>query len=162
MSGPRGTSSATLWWLGHVRGRLKFTDGSTRDLDIGILIGNYLLVVEAKARAATRDLLIVGDEDALARRWEWDIKPDMSTVDNLAASLAAAPRGRNYAIPENVSELIPLICGPLPEWIPEIDKKWWLYEDIPRVSTPDELIEVIDRILRGDPPAQNRIRMSLV
>jgi hypothetical protein len=157
-----GKTDITIWWLGHVRGPLRFHDGETRDLDIGIVIGARLLLVEAKAHASTRDLLIVGDPDALARRWEWEIKSDIRQIDTLAECLSAAPSGRNFAIPKGVAELIPLVCGPLPEWIPEMDRRWWLYDDIPRICTPDELIEVIDRVLKDDVPVENRLPVKPV
>ncbi|GAJ00791.1 unnamed protein product, partial [marine sediment metagenome] len=98
-----------------------------------------------------RDLLIVGEPDSLKQRWETIVK-DVEQVDTLSERLLKEPKGKNFEVPDSVKWIVPIVCGPFAEWVPSSSQKWWLYEDIPRVLTPDELLETIARVKNGDFP----------
>jgi len=146
-----------VWRLGHEQGPLKFNTGRPRDADIAIVVKDYLILIEAKAHAGKKDLLLVGAPDRLQERWERVVQPSVRQADTLANRTAKEPKGKNFEIPHKVNRIVALVCGPLPEWIPSSDKEWWLYDDIPRVCTPQELLDIISRIQRGQSPNQNVI-----
>ena len=149
----------TIWRLGHEQGNIRFQKKKSRDVDIGIIVDDHLFVIEVKAHAAKRDLLIVGEPDSLKQRWENMIIEDIKKLDALSECLLKNPRGDNYEIPDSVKWIVPIVCGPFPEWIPLPEKKWWLYVDIPRICTPNELLETIERVKEGNFP-KYRIAMS--
>ncbi len=154
------TLHISVWWLGHERGFIKFSSNGPRDVDIGLIVDNYLLIIEVKAYAGSRDLLIVGNPESLGERWENVVKPALQQVDTLSERLIKEPKGRNFKIPSEVKWIVPIVCGPFTEWIPSSDPKWWLYQDIPRVCTPNELLETMARIKAGNFP-RYKLSMSL-
>lgn len=154
------TLHISIWWLGHERGFIKFSTNGLRDVDIGLIVNDYLLIIEVKAYAGSRDLLIVGDPESLGERWEKSVKPALQQVDTLSERLIKEPRGENFKIPSVVKWIVPIVCGPFTEWIPSSDPKWWLYQDVPRVCTPDELLETMARIKAGSFP-RYKLSMSL-
>lgn len=141
----------TIWWLGSEKGNIRFREKGKRDVDIGIIVDQHLLIIDVKAHAATRDLLIVGEPDSLKQRWETIVK-DVEQVDTLSERLLKEPKGKNFEVPDSVRWIVPIVCGPFAEWVPSSSQKWWLYGDIPRVLTPDELLETIARVKNGDFP----------
>ncbi|MBA7630614.1 hypothetical protein ES703_38137 [subsurface metagenome] len=141
----------TIWWLGHEKGMIRFREKGKRDVDIGIIVDQHLLIIDVKAHAATRDLVIIGEPGRLKRRWKTIMK-DLKQVDTLCKRLLKEPKGKNFEVPDSVKWIVPIVCGPFTEWVPSSSQKWWLYEDIPRVLTPDELLETIARAKNGDFP----------
>lgn len=147
------TLGISLWWLGQgAKNKVKFYASGERDVDIGLIVNNHLLILEIKAYAGRRDLLLVGNPECLSERWENRIKPAIHQVDTLSERLSKEPEGKNFKIPREVKWVVPIVCGPFTEWIPSSDSKWWLYHDIPRVCTPNEVLEIITRIENGDLP----------
>ena len=147
-----GSLGITIWWLGNEQGKIRLQKKESRDVDIGIIVDDHLFIIEIKAHAANRDLLIVGKPDSLKRRWEKIIIKDFRQLDTLSEHLLKTPRGENYKIPDSVKWIVPILCGPFPEWVPSSAKKRWLYVDIPRVCTPNELLETIERVKEGNFP----------
>lgn len=142
-----------LWWVGNCgHHRLKFSSGNSEDLDFGIIVDDHVLAVELKAYGASRKLLFRGALRALNDRWQERIQPAVAKIDALARKLARHPFGCNYLLPASVRWVVPMVCAPFPEWIPSLNKKWWLYADVPRVCTPEELFDVLGRIRRGEYP----------
>ncbi|WP_445219357.1 hypothetical protein ACKWRH_03660 [Bradyrhizobium sp. Pa8] len=153
---PSYRSSVQLAWHGDGgRKRLRLTNGRKPDLDIGIFANDLMLAIEVKARGASRKLLFSGTIDEMHERWRKRIRPALADIDYLAASIAR--RESNLRIPRSIRGIVPLVCCPFPEWIVSLDKKFWIYEDIPRVCTPDELLHIVDRLVDGDDPNSESI-----
>ncbi len=148
-----------VWWRGERAGMLRFADASQRDLDLGIVAGKHLLVVECKGNSCPRRLLVVGEPRELADRWESLVLPNLAQVDSLTDRLCAEPTGRNFGIPSSVDWIVPVVCTPSPEWIPETGERYWLYPDIPRVVLPGELPEICNRLRSGQEPL-HRVRLA--
>lgn len=140
-----------VWWRGRQAGPLIFERAPTRDADIALVVDDRLLLVDAKAFAGDRELLIVGNPRELTRRWEETIIPALRQVDDLAERLAKEPRGQNFELPRNIKWIIPAICGPFPEWIPSRAARWWLDSETPRCFTPQELINAVEAVREGSP-----------
>lgn len=147
-----------IWWNGLEKGNIRFIKDGKRDVDIGIIVNGHLLIIEAKSRAGKRDIYFVGNREKLLDRWKQLIE-DIQKVDSLSKRLVKEPRGKNFEIPNMVKWIVPILCEPFVEWIPFSDQKWWLYKDIPRACTPEELIETIERINNGKFP-QYRLQVS--
>lgn len=143
----------SIWWRGRRDGRLRFISREERDADIALLVDNCLIVVEVKARAFPRDLLIVGDPKRLNRRWKEVVQADLDQVDTLSELLQRKPIGLNFQIPDVVDWIVPLVCTTACEWIPSKDRKWWLFDDMPRACTALELMELISRVKNGILPS---------
>jgi hypothetical protein len=143
----------SVWWRGRRNNLLRFDTKVARDADIALLVESCVVVVEVKAHAMPRDLLILGDLGALTERWEKVLRPALDQVDTLADLVRSAPKRRNFDIPESVQWIVPLVCTPACEWIPSTDRKWWLFDDVPRVCTLAELMEVLSRIHTGELPS---------
>ena len=41
--------------------------------------------------------------------------------------------------PDADNRRVPLLCTPSAEWVPTLDARLWLYDDLPRVRTPEEV-----------------------
>lgn len=149
--------SAEVVWRGRgARTRLRPPRGASRDVDLALRIDDCLLLIEIKSHHANSDLIFVGDPDELDKRWE-TIRLDLDQIDVTARVLAAAPKGKNYSIPSAVKYIIALVCAPHPEWIASSDPRYWLYDDLPRVCTPEELMEVVTRLGERSLPSSNKI-----
>lgn len=139
----------SIWWRGRYDRKLRFREGMVSDADVIVLVDNYLIIIEAKAHALPRELLLVGDPERLNKRWEEVVQVDLQQVDELAESLQLQPHGLNFQIPDVVDWIVPVVCTTACEWIPSLDRKWWLFDDIPRVCTLSELMEIIGRVKIG-------------
>lgn len=155
-----GELGAEVWWQGHQSGVLKFRSGPARDCDLGIVAGDVLLLVDAKAHAVDREQLLVGTPRKLQRRWEEVILPDLNQVDSLVVRLQQERSGRNFQLPAAIRSIVGIVCTTFPEWIPSTSPQFWLYDDIPRVCTPEELWDVVDRTVKGSPPERNRVALA--
>jgi hypothetical protein len=140
----------TVFRIGLDAGVLRFASGATRDNDLGIVAGKCLVVVEAKAFSGARRLRLVGDPGALMSRWQDQLIPAMRQADSLARRIAKEPVGRNYVVPQDVREVLPIVCLPMTEWIPSRARKWWPCEEIPCFCTPEELVELLVGLKEGE------------
>ncbi|KQC13900.1 MAG: hypothetical protein APR63_07020 [Desulfuromonas sp. SDB] len=147
------TLGISLWWLGQgAKNKIRFHAGGVRDIDIGIIVDDHLLILEVKAYSGRWDLYLNPDPNMLKKRWEKKIKPAINQVDTLSERLSIEIEGKNFKIPCDVRWVVPIVCSPFVEWIPSYNQKWWLYKNIPRVCTPDEIFEIIEQIKKGNSP----------
>jgi hypothetical protein len=152
--------AADIWWVGRgARTRLQLPHGPSRDIDIAIRFERCLLLVEIKSHSARRDLDFVGDPEDLRQRW-LRIEGDLDQIDDTARALAAAPIGKNYVIPETVEFILSVVCSSYREWIPTDNPRFWMYEEMPRVCTPEELMELITRLSNNRLPVSNRVSVQ--
>jgi hypothetical protein len=150
---------ASVWWYGEGKRRLSFGAGRSRDLDIGIILNDWLVLIEVKALGGSRELLFLGDPEELDKRTE-KLQTALFQVDSLSRRLAACPRGRNFLIPSTVRKIVGVVCSPFPEWTSSTNSFWWIYPDFPRVCQPDDVVELLRRIKRGEYPVANGIGVA--
>ena len=59
----------------------------------------------------------------------------------LAAFLRAHRARKDYAVPEGVQDIEWVVVTPGVECIPTVDARYWLTPTVPRICTPEELID---------------------
>ncbi|GAG53851.1 unnamed protein product, partial [marine sediment metagenome] len=52
--------------------------------------------------------------------------------------------GNNYALPDETKHILSLVASPFPEYIDTKNDFYFLSQNIPRVCTPREIIELIN------------------
>lgn len=148
-----------VWWLGRERGFLRSKNWGHRDLDVGVVCGEYLVAVEVKAFSQGRLDYVEGHPEELARRWEGVVRPALRRIDSLARLVADNPVGENYQVPQYVRWVLPVVCTTLPEWIPTAQTEFWIEEELPRICSLGELKGIFGELGRGLAP-QNRIPVT--
>lgn len=147
-------SDIKIWRIGLDQGKLWFTDGKSRDADLALVVNDTLIIVEITSLRAERALKTIGDPNKLQEHWG-KLHDKITQVETLAKKLIANRDGENFKVPKNVKQMVALVCVPQVEWIPFKEKRYWLFDNIPIVCTPDELLDVIKRIQTGDFPENN-------
>jgi len=129
---------ASVW---RKRGLLRGTDQSSREIDVGIICGDVLFVVDcfALARSLAFDK---GKPEALSHRQE-KLTAKLEQVDTLAQWLKAHPRGNNYDVPSQIRRLVPLVVSAFVEYIWTRDRGLWLTDHVPRVCTVSEFETIL-------------------
>lgn len=121
--------------------KLHHLDGTEREIDVGVVAGSTLFVVECKAR--TRGLRVDrGDWSARLNREETLVE-DLAQARTLVEFLEAEPAGADYVVPQGITQLEPLLCTPTPEYIWTRNSDLWLTPDIPRICTTAELVAAL-------------------
>jgi hypothetical protein len=125
--------------------RLHHRDGPEREIDLGIVAGETLYVIECKARV--RSIRIDrGDWSARLNRQETLIE-DLEQARTLVEFLREEPVGADYEVPANVTSFEYLLCTPGAEFIWTREPELWVTDEIPRICTPDELILMLNAAL---------------
>ena len=102
---------------------------------------DILLIVECKAinRSIAFDR---GTKEALKFRKE-KYNEAIEQVDEKAEWLIKNKKGTNFDI-SIYKKIIPVVITPFKEYIRTDERKYWLSDEIPRILTPFELIEMIE------------------
>ncbi len=142
----RHLQAGTIWKSSTV---LKFDNGDPpeREIDLSIVIGDLLVVAECKSYGVPPMYERAKPEFLRARREK--LVEALRQVDSLARRLAASPSGRNYEVSESVQYIVPVVLSPGVEYVEGDDPSHWLNDDVPRVCTPSELIQVLERCITG-------------
>lgn len=128
-----------LWGAHRV---LKFHDGSERELDLGIVLGEVMLVCECRSHAVPPSF-DRGEPDALWER-EQKLGAAVAKADSLSQKLAGHPKGRNFALPDGVRFVIPCVLTPFAEYLPEKSSTFFFDDgNWPRVCVPEEFAEFL-------------------
>jgi hypothetical protein len=135
----------------------KAFDGTEKQIDCAYSVGNHLIIVECKAVGRSIGYER-GDPRAIAYRQQNVVERGLAEADEKAAWLTQKPRGKNYDI-SSFEDVLPVAVSPFVEFIPSKRPTYWISNDIPRVLTPSELKEVLDKpkIINA---AMNRIRVQ--
>lgn len=129
-------------------GKCKAYDGTERQFDGAFAAGDCLIAVECKAARRSIDV-DRGKPEAIQKRWKL-IDQALSKHDERALWLAERPKGRNYDA-TRFSWIIPVVVTPFVEFTPSLEPRYWLLPDLPRVITPTELEDALERgTLTGD------------
>lgn len=115
--------------------------GEVREVDVSFIQGDRLFVVECKAFAHTHRL-DKGDYWPTCQRWE-QLVAAHNQAETLIDFLKRNPRGSNYAVPQEVTEFVPLVCTPHNEWVASSSEAYWLAPTIPVFCTPTELARYV-------------------
>ena len=145
------TSDVEFW---ATLNELEFDDGSRRELDLGVLKGETMLVCECKSHVVP-PAFERGEPDEIWNR-EQQLRSAFKKADTLAQKLAQSAKGRNFTLPEEVKSLIPCVLTPFPEYLPERNSTFFFDNDNrPRICVPEELAEFLREPTQPDEPAQN-------
>jgi hypothetical protein len=130
------------------------------DLDCPLRVGDTIVLVEAKGKLLRYPAEAV-DRESVVKRWEENTKY-LKKIDATAQVLAERKNQPGYRDGmKGVRRILPVVCRPYPEWVPELDPRYWLRlptvhdPGVPRILTPPELkryLEGVDEdVLRGLP-----------
>ena len=114
----------------------KSLSGQSKQIDAAFEAGDTLVIVECKA-VARSIAFDRGDPTAINFRCEI-VDRALSEVDEKARWLSQNPVGRNYDL-RRFERILPLASTPFVEYIPTLDKRYWLKDGLPRVLKPSEL-----------------------
>lgn len=123
------------------RKKLTAADGARRELDLGLVAGETLYVVECKAFAQNRRI-DRGDFAALTGRRK-SLETYLTQAKTLMEFLRENRKGRNYEVPSAVRNFEYLLCTPGVEYIWSRDPSLWITEETPRICTAAELIALL-------------------
>lgn len=119
----------------------KSINGSKKQIDGSFEIGDFLLIVECKAKGQSF-AFERGDIDSINFRKQF-IFESLLEIDEKAKWLINNPIGTNYNITK-YQGIIPIITTPFNEFIPSLNKFYWLDKIYARVFTPAKLEDFIN------------------
>jgi hypothetical protein len=123
-------------------GPCKAVSGEERQIDAAFALDNVLVIAECKAFARSFGVDL-GDSRAIGYRNE-RIQEALKEVDSKARWLASNPRGTNYDITK-FKVILPIAITPFVEYLSSLSPFYWLAEHLPRVMTPDELSDAMEK-----------------
>lgn len=126
-------------WICHRK--LRFINGQEKDIDVSFYMENVLFIVECKAFSVP-SAFDRGEPSALSNRKD-KLEYALNQVDTLCDLLCKERKGRNFEIPENITHLVSLVASPHPEYIDISSDRYFLTPAIPRVCTPEEIVEFV-------------------
>ena len=119
----------------------KAIDGTQKQIDCAIIKNRRLIIFECKSIEMSFGVE-KGQKKAISYRGK-KLVDALSEIDNKARWLIKHPIGRNYDI-SGIDEILPVVVTPFIEYIPEINKKFWISSNIPRVLSLSEVIKYKD------------------
>ena len=81
-----------------------------------------------------------GEIRTLERRWSVLMK-HCTQASEAAQFIRAHRSGRNFEVPDGVSEFEWVVVTPDVEYVPTMEDRYWLDPFVPRVLTPRELVQ---------------------
>ena len=123
------------------RGDLISADGEQkRDIDASFVADETLFIVECKA-FSQQARIDRGDYAALRDRRQ-TLEKYLTQAEEVAALISDNPKGRNYELPRGVERIEPCVCTSGVEYIWSTDRRFWINDDVPRIATIEELLEL--------------------
>lgn len=116
----------------------KSSNGEKRQVDASYALGDQLIIIEYKANSKSI-VFEKGDMKAINYRIKL-IDKALEEIDDKAEWLVRNPVGTNYDI-RYYKYIVLIVITPFIEYIPNINKKYWLTSTLPRVLTLDEFKE---------------------
>lgn len=135
----RGNAAGLQPWL--ARCKLVADDETTREIDCSFVVNETLWVLECKAHH--QDIRIDRGDHAKLRSQREKLTKDLKQGRTLVEFLREHPKGTNYSVPDNVTEIECCVLTTGVEWIWSEDPGLWLTDDIPRICTLDELLSLL-------------------
>lgn len=140
-------ADAAIWRLSQT---VTFIDGKEIEIDLGVIVGDTLVVCECKARSQTSKSTF--SPKYVSGRWN-QARDALEKNDARAAKLATNPIRDSGAPLPNVRFVASCVVTTAVEWIADAGEKYWFTPEIPRICTPPELLEILEQIQRGMRPA---------
>lgn len=117
-------------------------NGDKRQIDASFERDDVLLIIECKSNNRSIGFF-KGTKSSLAfRKGRYD--EAVNQVDDKAAWLIKECKGTNFDI-SKYSKIIPIVITPFVEYIPYDERKYWISDGLPRILTPSELIDLIEK-----------------
>jgi hypothetical protein len=123
-------------------GRLLSIDGTSKELDAGVIVGEELFAFECVSVERPLDYEIGRPGTFEHRRDRLDEKVEQ--VLALSEFLQANRRGTNYDFTD-VQRIVPLVVSPFVEWLWDRSARLWLSDGTPRILSANEALEVVER-----------------
>lgn len=117
-------------------GILVAQNGSERELDAGVIVGERMYLFECVSIERPLDYEIGRPKTLAVRRERLSDKLDQAK--SLQAFVFENPTGRNYDF-SGAKEFVWAVVSPFVEWIWEFGSDLWLEPGIPRILSPDEV-----------------------
>jgi len=121
-------------------GRLVAHDGSQRELDAGVLVGDKMYLFECVSIERPLDYEIGRPKTMAARRERLSQKRDQA--ESLHGFVCRNRSGRNYDF-SAAKEFVWIVVSPFVEWVWDLGSELWLDSRIPRFLTPDEAFSLL-------------------
>lgn len=118
--------------------------GTNKQIDASFEMGGYLIIVECRAKGRSFGF-DKGDIQAIQMR-ESFINDSLADIDEKAKWLLENPIGLNYDI-SNYKGILPVLVSPFVEFIPSLQKYYWIDNITSRVMTPSELEEFLSKTI---------------
>lgn len=124
-------------------GVVKASDGKEREIDASFTVGSTLFLVECKA-FSQNPRIELGDFAALQNRWSTLKEKYLKQARTLRDFVRDHREDDRIGVPDGVGTFEYALCTPGVEWIPNRDSELWLSDDVPRICTPTELMNVMN------------------
>ena len=121
-------------------GKLVAHDGSERELDAGVLVGDRMYLFECVSIERPLDYEIGRPKTMAVRRRRLSQKLDQAK--SLHAFVSKNPSGRNFDF-SDAREFVWAVVSPFVEWIWDLGSELWLDSRTPRILTPDEVFALL-------------------
>lgn len=119
----------------------KSLSGDLKQIDASFEMGKRLIIVECKA--IKKSIAFDKGESAAIQFRVDKFNKAVNEVDEKANWLAKHPQGFNYDI-RQYEEILPIVISPFIEYVPSLNKFYWLDSDLPRIMTPVEFKSFLD------------------
>jgi hypothetical protein len=121
-------------------GKLVAHDGSERELDAGVLVGDRMYLFECVSIERPLDYEIGRPKTMAVRRERLSQKLDQAK--SLHAFVSKNPSGRNFDF-SGAREFVWAVVSPFVEWIWDLGSELWLDSRTPRILTPGEAFALL-------------------
>jgi hypothetical protein len=112
------------------------------EVDVYLQKAGYLFLIECKAYSVTREYFR-GDIKPAQNRWNL-MEKWLRVSDKRASEISRHPHGANYAIPDGITHIVPLVCSAFPEFFWNMEQQNYLIDrQMPRVCTYTELVQLL-------------------
>lgn len=116
-------------------------NGDTRQIDASFERNDVLLIIECKSNSRSIGFYKGTKESLNFRKKRYD--EAIKQVDDKANWLIKEIKGTNFDI-SKYHKIIPIVITPFVEYIPYNERKYWISDEITRILTPAELIDLIE------------------
>jgi len=119
---------------------VRLENGSMSDVDLLVRQPGGLLVVECKAYSKSHDFMI-GAPDAVMKR-RGLIREAVGQAERIATAYSRL-LGEQRSAPPEEKRITAVVCTPSVEFLRPLEEHGMMSEKIPRVMTPEELLEIV-------------------
>ncbi len=121
-------------------GKLFANDGSERELDAGVLVGDRMYLFECVSIERPLDYEIGRPKTIAGRQKRLSKKLDQA--NSLQAFVSVNPSGRNYDFSQ-ATEFVSVVVSPFVEWIWSAGPELWFDHKTPKILSPEEAISLV-------------------